>query len=349
VILEGADMTKERRSPFFLNGKQNNWTIGKKRAIWGLPLHGKKWPEVKALLQELGFVAGAEILAISGPYAHFRAVIGSDRGFYYDDSCAPWGFGPRNDIYPVRFELTNIQEINRDWFDGPRGDYWRGPLEDVYFSMKSLYMLSSKRITDIHVNQGVVFDTERPSAAFLRELHSPDSFEDVTAQTFAQLGYTIERLGHTHTFQRVPDGIGMLPRSLAVYAKQQLNTHPYFVLWDCKFDCGSNGLKAGDERAIKEYIESYAPTRKADASAGEFWFLIVARNKSVADKIHHGAAQWSWLAGCQQYGLRGLRVMSLQSLERLLKAGVEHRQTGIDSDSFLLSILPREFAKPYLG
>ena len=100
-------MSAARRSPFFLNGKQDNWTIGKNKALWGLPVWGKKWADIRAQLQELGFIAGAQVLAISGPYAHFGAVIGSDRGIYYDDNSAPWGLGPHSEVYPVRFKLND--------------------------------------------------------------------------------------------------------------------------------------------------------------------------------------------------------------------------------------------------
>ena len=336
------------RPIFFLNGRKTNWTIGKKKKMWGLPLFGKKWSDAQARLQEIGFYAGAEILAVSGPFAHFRAVIGSHRGVYYDSGDAPWGLGPRNDVYPVRFELTNIQDINRDWFDGLRGNYWQGPLQDVYFSMKSLYVLSSKNIHAAHVNEEAVFGTNQPGKDSHDLPSAPDSFEDATAEKFSQLGYRIERLGHRRAFDRVPDGIGTLQKSVVMYAKS-LNTNPYFVLWDCKFNCGPNGLKAEDERAIKEYIETYASARKADAAAGEFWFFIVAPNKAVADRIHSGVCHWTWPSGCRQIGLRGLRVLSFSSLESLAKLAIEHRLSGRDPDSFLLSQLPFEFEKPYLG
>lgn len=99
-------MNSGRRSPFFLNGKQDNRAIGKKKAIWGLPVWRKKWADVRARLQELGFIAGAEVLAISGPRAHFRAVIGSDHGVYYDNSSAPF-FGVASHLSDPSFGVVN--------------------------------------------------------------------------------------------------------------------------------------------------------------------------------------------------------------------------------------------------
>lgn len=350
-------MNVYRKSPFFLNGKEINWVIGKKKEIWGLPLMRQTWAGAKARLQEIGFIAGSEVLAISGPKAHFRAVIGSDRGVYLDEMSAPWGLGPGNEIYPVRVELTNIQDINCDWFNGPRGPHWQGPLEDLYFFKKSLYILRPDSIGDPNVNQATIFGAggstkstgslstpPRPSSTSLSFI----SLEDDTAQEFSKLGFRIEQLGHKRPLERLPDGIGLLPRSLVLYAKT-LNANPYFVVWDCKFDCGPNGLRAEDERAIKEYIESYAPTKKAEAAAADYWFLIVARDRAVADRIYNGASQWTWLSDCQRLGLRGLRVVSVSSLKHLAKAAVEHRQSGGDSDTFLVSLLPRELAKSYLG
>lgn len=133
-------MNVYRKSPFFLNGKEINWVIGKKKEIWGLPLMRQTWAGAKARLQEIGFIAGSEVLAISGPKAHFRAVIGSDRGVYLDEMSAPWGLGPGNEIYPVRVELTNIQDINCDWFNGPRSPLAgtiRGP---VFLQEKPLHI-----------------------------------------------------------------------------------------------------------------------------------------------------------------------------------------------------------------
>jgi hypothetical protein len=283
-------------------------------------------------------------LAISGPKAHFRAVIGSARGVYFDTSPL-WPFGRGREIYPVRIELTNIQDINQDWFNGPKGDLWRVPLQDVYFSKRSLYVLPPQSFKYPHVNQTTVFGTA-PHSSGVPPTSVSDfiSLEDGTAQAFSQFGFKIEQLGHKRPLERVPDGIGMLQRSLANYAKT-LNASPYFVVWDCKYDCGPNGLKAADERAIKEYIETYAPTRKAEADAGVFWFLIVARDKAVADKVYSGVSQWTWVGECHRLGLRGLRVISLSTLLGLVKT----RQSVVDTDDFLLSLLPREFAKPYLG
>jgi hypothetical protein len=339
-----------RRSIFFLNGKQDHWIIGRRKAIWGLPISRANWSTARARLQELGFIAGTEVLAISGPYGHFRAVIGSDRGVYYDSASAPFGFGPGNDIYPVRFELTNVKDINQDWFDGPRGDAWREPLQDVYLSKKSLYILPPHNADHKFINRTVLFGSSHSISPVvpISSVSNFTSLEDSTAQVFSQVGFRIEQLGHKRPMERVPDGLGMLSRSLVMHAKS-LGAKHYFIVWDCKYDCGPNGLKAEDERAIKEYIEAYAPTRKSAADAGEFWFLIVTRDKAVADKVYNGVSQWPWLGESQRYGLLGLRVISLPTLERLAKDSVLHRQSGGDSDDFLVSLLPREFAKPYIG
>lgn len=345
-------MSARRNSIFLLNGKQDHWIVGRRNAIWGLPMGGNNWSSARARLQELGFIAGTEILAITGPYAHFRAVIGSDRGVYYDDSSAPFGLepGPGSEAYPIRIELTNIQDIKQDWFSGPRGDSWREPLQDVYFSRRSLYILPPESHGHRYVKESVVFATPPPAIEIAPPtiMPSPASLEDDAAAEFSRIGFGVEQLGHKRPLERVPDGIGMLPRSLVMYA-QSLGANPYFVVWDCKYDCGPNGLKAEDERAIKEYIETYATARKSDTAAGEFWFLIVARDRGVADKVNNGVAQWAWQNDCYRLGLRGLRVISLSALQHLAKDSVEHRRSGGDSDAFLVNILPREFAKPYLG
>ena len=63
-----------------LKWEKDNWAIGRKKAIWGLPSLNLKWEEIRASLQEHDFQAGCEIIAISGPMAHFRAITGSDKG-----------------------------------------------------------------------------------------------------------------------------------------------------------------------------------------------------------------------------------------------------------------------------
>lgn len=142
----------ERRI-FLLNGIKKHWEVGRSKAIWGLPIKGLGWQVAKEKLQELGFIAGCEILAISGPEAHFRAVIGSDRDVYYDDLNVLW-LGSGNELYPVRIELTNIQDIRSDWYTGPRGSAWQGMLEDVYFKKRSLYVLQKNAMghPDVAVN-----------------------------------------------------------------------------------------------------------------------------------------------------------------------------------------------------
>ena len=104
-------MSQDYRRIFFVNRSTENVLIGKKKSIWGLPLWKRSWDEARSVLQEVGFSAGAETLFVSGPYAHFRAIVGSSRGIYYDDSPV-WPYGRKKEVYPVRFELTEIQDIN---------------------------------------------------------------------------------------------------------------------------------------------------------------------------------------------------------------------------------------------
>ncbi len=60
-----------------------------------------------------------------------------------------------------------------------------------------------------------------------------------------------DRKKHKKDFDYNFSGIGMLPRSLVIHAKF-LDANPYFVVWDCKYDCCSTGLRAEDERTIKK-------------------------------------------------------------------------------------------------
>ena len=157
-------MSRIYKGIFFLNGRVEHWLIGRKKSIWGLQLLGLTWSKVRACLQELDFRAGSEILAISGPWVHFRAVVGSDRGVYFDDERAPWGLGPRKEIYPVRIELTNIEEINKYWFSKPDGPEWQFALKDVYFQRRNLYIPGNRFENHPNVFSAVVFVPDvRPS------------------------------------------------------------------------------------------------------------------------------------------------------------------------------------------
>jgi hypothetical protein len=150
-------MSRIHKDIFFLNGRVEHWLVGRKKSIWGLQLLGLTWSKAKARLQELDFRAGSEILATSGPWVHFRAVVGSDRGVFFDDESAPWGFGPRKEIYPVRIELTNIEEINKYWFSKTDGPDWQYVLKDVYFQRRNLYIPATGFENHPNVLGSVVF------------------------------------------------------------------------------------------------------------------------------------------------------------------------------------------------
>jgi hypothetical protein len=348
-------MSDERRQIFFLNGKREHWLIGKKKSIWGLPLKGITWQDARARLQELDFIAGREVLAISGPFANFRAVIGSDKGLYLDDQSIPFGYGPGKELYPVRIELTDIQEINRDWYTGPRGYYWRGVLEDVFFNKKSLYQLRPHASRQPEIDWSVIFSPTKPSFT-QPPVSSPSTddsseyqlLEDDTAKVFSQMGFRVDQLGYKKPYARLPDGVAILPRSLSTHMTS-LHETPYFVMWDCKYACGQTGLNTAEERAIQEYIKDYAPTRKMDALASEFWFLVVGRDRKTSEKIRGSLEQWAWLDEVRSVGCRGIKAVSYETLSKIAQKAVAHRRTGQDPDFFLASELPRELRKPFLG
>jgi hypothetical protein len=341
-------MIEKNRAIFLLNGTRENWKIGKERSIWGLPLHRRKWNDVLAELQEVGFAAGAEILAIAGPFALLRAVIGSDRGVFFDDQSAPWGMDQRDDIYPVRIELTKIQEIGKHWYLQTHGKAWQGILIDRFFGEHSLYVLRSGVENDPNVDREVMFGnyppdphvSKLPPTLETSEILSPEDLESRAADLFADLGFRVEQLGHKNRFEKVPDGIAFVPRSFAEHL-QRLNEKPYFILWDCKFDCSAQGLSAHEERAIREYITDFAQKKKLEMAIPEFWFLIIARSRQVAARIQTGMKRVTWPDDLRSIGCRGFRIISFARLVSLVREGWNFRRNGNDPDSFLGQELPR--------
>jgi hypothetical protein len=126
--------------------------------MWGFPLHGRPFREALAALQQAGFAAGAEIIGIVGPFARLRAVVGSDRGVFWDETPV-WPPDKNDDIYPVRIALTRIQDVNARWFLPEDG--WRDVLEERYFTERTLYVLRQGAERDPSVNATVLFGTDQ--------------------------------------------------------------------------------------------------------------------------------------------------------------------------------------------
>jgi len=149
-------MSSVRRDIFLVGGTRTNWEIGRHKSIWGFPLHGRPFREALAALQQAGFAAGAEIIGIVGPFARLRAVVGSDRGVFWDETPV-WPSDKHNDIYPVRIALTRIEDINQRWYSADDG--WRDVLEERYFTERTLYVLRQGAERDPSVNATVLFGT----------------------------------------------------------------------------------------------------------------------------------------------------------------------------------------------
>jgi hypothetical protein len=157
-------MATVHRRIFFVSGSRKHWQIGKENQIWGFSRGNRNFLSAKADLQEKDFRAGAEIIAISGPDAHFRAVVGSDKDIFYDDETIYWS-DPNNinEIYPIRFKLTNIQDINRPWFRDRTPEACLSVLEDVYgVKRRSLYLPDASFYHNANVDLDVVFGTLLP-------------------------------------------------------------------------------------------------------------------------------------------------------------------------------------------
>jgi len=340
-------MVEGRRTVFFLNGTRSNIEIGRHRCVWGFPLHGRKWTDALAELQQAGFAAGAEVLGIVGPCACFRAVVGSARGVYWDET-AIWPPDRRNDIYPVRIELTRIQEINRPWYHQSQSEEFRAVLEDRYFTEKTLYVLRPGTENDPKIDWQVLLGstplpfaaTQPPSVSPTPEVPDPQSLEELTADLFADIGFRVEQLGHKRPYQRVLDGIAYLPRSLTERL-QRMNEKPYFIIWDCKFDCGIVGLKTDDERAVREYVTDFAKQPKLTSMVPEFWCLILARTREVCSRIQTSIDRATWPDDLRQIGCKELKSGSFDWLQSVAAKAREHRRSGNDPDCFLGQEIPR--------
>lgn len=175
-------MPQNQRKIFFLNGSKLNWQVGKTKSTWGLQLKGIDLSKAYAILQELGFAAGAEVLAISGPLVHFRAVVGSDDGIYFDDSQILW-LGKNDEIYPIRFRLTDIKDIDKHWFRDLSRDACLSVLRDAYFNRRSLFLPNASFNNNPNVDIDVIFGHSTP---YTEPLYlSPEKLEEDYRNKFA--------------------------------------------------------------------------------------------------------------------------------------------------------------------
>jgi hypothetical protein len=346
---------------FLLHGSWEHWKTAQAKSFWGLPRHGRKVDEIKAELQAAGFIPGVEILGVAGPKACLRAVVeGDERGHfdtvYFDDTDASFGMDKSNDTYPVRFKLTRIQKIDRPWYRIPTGSAFKEVLREVYFSENCMFVFRDGIQGDSNIDWQVVLGdglttsgATPPSApGRVNEKSAPESFEDQVSDVIAGIGLRVVQLGHTRRFDRVPDGLACLPRSLAEHMGR-MNDKPYFLLWDCKFDCGAQGLTAADERAIREYIVDFGKQQKLALMVPEFWFLIVSPNSSVADRIRHSLERATWPDDLREFGCRGVRVITVDWLNSLATKATDHRRSGQDPDSFFGHLVPRMLKTGQLG
>jgi hypothetical protein len=121
----------------------------------------------------------------------------------------------------------------------------------------------------------------------------------------------------------------------------RVNDIPYFILWDCKFDCGAQGLTTPDERAIREYIADFGKQQKLSLMVPEFWFLIVSPTAAVADRIRQSLERATWPDDLRESGCRGIRVVSLEWLTSVATRASSGRRSGQDPDDFFGRQFPR--------
>lgn len=144
-------------SIFFFNGKKKNWAVGREFCVWGLPLGKNNRLDVENHLSKLGFTPGKFFIAVSGPRAYFLGKIDESNGIYYSKKTL---FYPINsnykENYPIRINFNIIKELNRDWYTGPRGYSWKFLLDDVYFSMGSLFVLRNNAYTNKYFEKTII-------------------------------------------------------------------------------------------------------------------------------------------------------------------------------------------------
>lgn len=341
-------MTEKTRRIFLFHGSRPHWKTAQAKSFWGLPRHGRSKNEIEAELQAAGFIPGVEIIGIAGPNACLRAVVGSHETVYFDDVDASFGMDRSNDTYPVRFVLTKIQEINRPWYRIREDNAWKEVLKEVYFSENSMFVIRDGLESDRNIYWQVVLGNDLSSppgtgmeqAAPPTERTAPQLLEDQTADAIADIGFRVEQLGYSHPYERVPDGIACLPRSLAEYMTR-VNDKPFFLLWDSKLDCGPQGLTAAEERAVREYITDFGKQKKLALMIPELWFLLVAPNTAVAERIQHSLDRASWPDDLREFGCKGVRAVTLDWLRSIATKATSHRRAGQDPDDFLGSQVPR--------
>lgn len=148
-------------SIFFMNGKKKNWAVGREFCVWGLPVGNINRYDAENYLSNLGLIQGSSFIAISGPYAYFKGKIDAKNGIYYSKKSLFYTVNNHeNEVYPVRINFNIIEELNRYWYTGPKGNSWRYLLNDVYYSMSSLYVLRNtsykNKYLEMTINYGQV-------------------------------------------------------------------------------------------------------------------------------------------------------------------------------------------------
>ena len=189
-------MPPDQRKIFLVNGKRRHWEVGRENKIWGFSLGNQGFARAKSNLQKLDFRAGTEILAISGPYAHFRAVVGSDKDVFFDNEKIYW-LGNNNEIYPVRFELTKIQNINQLWFQDQTRDKCLTVLEDVYFVSRSLFRPDSNFYNNPSVDLNIVYGTfsSQPEPDYVNHERLEEDYRNKFVKQFnCDDGHTVRSL-----------------------------------------------------------------------------------------------------------------------------------------------------------